>query len=734
MKVSILLAGLLVTQSTMANITTWSDKTICRLLKQDPHHQGYINEAQKRQLDCFAKPKKTSYYKIEKGLCPNTIETRQDLQTSYSSFSFQRYFHPAIKYTLPAYRYTGTGSDPADHKNAGSISPEIKGVADLNNDGIDDLWIDFYESEAPSLVLYGSADGQFIADTSITMVAARRHIRNGEIADINGDGWLDLIGFTTGDPGFRFRAEGFDIGRRHIPRGDKNLLLVNQQGQGFQHQALPEIRRNDWNHGGSAGDINGDGLVDILPLSEGEQERTVPLFNQGLVQGQTKFKLNSSEYSKEISRELTSDLDAADLNGDGIDDMVIIIRPKADSSNEALARFGSLRVIYGDNDTKMSNNRQLKFGQSWLTEADVSLFQRYGKGDRMLAGAQASGEQSRMIVGNSNVEILDINGDQRPDILEGYYVTNTGLWQTTGFKVYLNQGDCFVDGTEKHFPNQITNRSFHENNDRHTNYIHNFRLGDLNNDGHQDLVLQVDGHSDYEDASPIGFPYVFINDGKHHYLPPKQRHMQAIANRQDDLVPGDFNGDGLTDLVSIYGKHLDFPKVHLYVQKSTPDGDNHIYPNNELSDLQGLLYERINKVISEHHTQAISHAQLTELTSTNKPPRTSLNGQYAMQWYFINIGSSGGYEQVARDIISVDSQTMKLLEAKDPYTQPQQRLRQKLNYQINELGQFRIQGELDLFEPGRAYNTEILGNLHNGLGLGIWHDGDPMLVLFEKID
>lgn len=711
-----------------ADMTNWSDKTVCRLQQQFPNKVEYAEEASNRQLDCFAKPKQIGYYKVENGTCDQPYQTRDEQAESYSDFVFYRHFEPKSDFKLPAYRYTGHGLDPAGHAKGGSVSPEIKGVADLNNDGIDDLWIEFYESDVPSMVLYGQKNGEFIKEEHIPLEAARRHIRNGEIADINNDGWLDLIGFTTGDPGFRFKAEGYDIGNRHIPRGQANLLLVNQQGKGFRHQKLPEIRRNDWNHGGSAGDINGDGWIDILPLSEGERERTVPLINQGA----GKFKLNSSEYSKLISTELTSDMDAADLNNDGIDDIAIIIRPKGDSSYRAMERFGSIRVIYGDNDTKMSNNQQLKFGHSWLTAEDESLFTQYGEGDPVLAGARASGSHHEVIVGNSNVEILDVNGDNRPDILEGFFVTNTGLWQTTGFKVYINQGDCFTDGTAEHFPNQITNRSFHENHDWHTNYIHNFRMGDVNNDGYLDLVLQVDGHSDYLDAKPQGFPYLFINDGNNHYLPPKVHNVSAITQRQDDLVPGDFNGDGLTDIVSILGKHEDIPLVRLFTQKAKPDNEDRIYPNTQLGSISNKLYARIERLITSYHQRDVTRAELTQLSSGySNVGRKQLNGQYRMTWYMINIGPSGGYQIGASDIVAITDKGMKLVSTGNG--QPSQHLRKKLSYSINDEGQFRIKGELDLFGGARSYETEILGHLHNRIGLGIWHDGDPMIVMFEPI-
>lgn len=728
-KLITLFAALASSQLSIAsNFSAWSDKTVCRLRKEQPANTGYIAEEQTRGLDCIAanKPPRKRF-QVDEGWCEAPYMPSIHPQPDYDqSFDFKNNFYIASEFTLPEYRYAGYGLDPIGHQGMGNISPEIKVVADLNNDQIDDLWIEFYESEVPSIVLYGTANGQFQRRHQMPIESARRHIRNGEVADINNDGWLDLLGFTTGDPGFRFRAEGYDIGNRHIPRGQADVVLINQQGQGFTHLKVPEIRRNDWNHGGSAGDINGDGLIDILPLSEGEKEHTVPLINQG----NTKFKLNTTAYSSEISRLLTSDLDAADLNGDGIDDIAVIVRPLKDYSHTALARTQTIRVIYGDRDNNMTNNKQIKFGKSWVTDANYAEYARLGAGDTVQAGARASGVSNKDItVGNSNVEIVDINGDGRPDILEGFYLTNTGLWQTSGFMAYINMGDCFVDGTDYHFPAQHTNRRFHEDKDYHTNYIHNFHLADVSNDGHQDLLLQVDGQSYWAQENPTHFPYLFINNGQNVYLPAQTAKVQSITHDQDDLVAGDFNGDGLIDVVSILGDWKSIPRVRLYAQKSYPDQPDALMPPAEFSSLSTNMKSRIKGLLKDNNID--DKVLDTVLTLPFNPTDSIEDGEYTLQWYMLNMGDTRGYEKVAKDDLSIKGGKASLIIG-DRYKQPSANLREKLGIDIDASGLFRLSGELDLFNPSRAYPTEIMGKLQLGVGLGIWNDGDPIVVILKK--
>ena len=48
-------------------------------------------------------------------------------------------------------------------------------------------------------------------------------------------------------------------------------------------------------------------------------------------------------------------------------------------------------------------------------------------------------------------------------------------------------------------------------------------------------------------------------------------------------------------------------------------------------------------------------------------------------------------------------------------------------------GNFTLKGPLGKFDlEGRSYPTTIFGNIHQKLGLGIWQEGDPILVRLTK--
>ena len=562
----------------------------------------------------------------------------------------------------------------------GPPSPEIKGVADFNQDGIDDLILDYFETAVQPLVLMGDPSGIFQTLNYDGSDAKRRHIRNAEVVDVNNDGWLDFVGFTTGDPGNRWVENGHSTNGRKIPRGEADVLLINEAGQSFRTVALPEVRRNDWNHGGTAADLDNDGLIDILPLSEGERERTVPLQNRG----EGRFTLGPHEYSREISYYLSSDMDAGDLNGDGFADFVVVVTNNNKRTPSENNEIGTLRIVYGDGDFDFRDNLELKLGTIWLSdEAGREIVARAPT--RRTAGA--SHDPKKILTGNSNIELLDINGDGRLDILEGQYFSTSGLWLSSGFKAYINRGDCFEDQTAKLFPNQTSNRRYQV--DGTSPYIHNFHLGDVNGDGRNDLVLQTDGaHADWtQNRKNRAFPFVFINEGDAGYLPIDHtvRDMSALIGL-DDLVVGDFNGDGLTDIVGI-----DQSNGNVEIRLIAP-----------VAPVDWSLVE------------------------------DRFAGNYRATWSIGNVNQGNMLEQQGIEFITLEKGIGRF-EGRAGF-QPSPALRQRLSLRYRPSGEVIISGDLDLFDPGRAYPTRFEGDLNAPAIRTTWEEGDLMQVTLERLD
>lgn len=551
------------------------------------------------------------------GDCSGTLpppQANSATSNAISNVNLAQHLAEPIATKLPRYRSFRLGDKFADGEH-GSSAPEVKLVADFNNDGLDDVLIEYYETNVPLSVYLSQGNGQFVLQQNMPLEAGRRHIRNAATADLNNDGWLDIAGFTTGDPYKVWALNGFKGKKSAIPRGEKDLLLINMQGHGFRVVDIPEIRVNDWNHGGAVGDIDGDGLIDILPLSEGENERTEPLRNTG----NEVFELTKQEYSRPISYFATSDMEVADLNNDGHQDIVVAVQDAVDDGKPR-RDVGSVHIIYGDGDFNFKNNTIIRIGDHWLAKSTMREFKK----KRTAFTANERGLDSALHFGPTNIELIDVDGDGLKDIITGFFVSPY-IWKTSGFTLLKNHGDCFSDETDQYFPNQLTNRHFEP--EQTTGYIHNVFQGDINADGFTDIVLQMDSAQQW-DNNPYDFhPNFFINNGNNQYLP-VHRDTVPIPTRADFYSLGDVNGDGAVDTITL---------------ETNNNGTNNLVVRLQLTDkIRGKAKQKRLEVIAENRTRLkenakkIRKAQAEEKRLAEKAQVLELAKQQALQQTFIS--------------------------------------------------------------------------------------------------
>ena len=501
------------------------------------------------------------------------IEKTEGISKAHIETDFNSYFSNSIITDLPRFKWKTDGilipDMASEHGNA-----EIKLIADFNNDGFDDIMIENYEVNIPPIFLISEGNGKFEIRNNLLEKAARRHIRKAVAADFNNDGLLDVAGFTTGDPYKEIRW----------PRGEQDLLLINEGGKTFREVKIPEWTRNDWNHGGHAADIDGDGLVDILPVSEEGNRRTGPIKNLG----NDKFKKGKVAYSKVVNKELSSSVVSGDLNGDGHVDLVFAltknIRDNFGFRSKTL-KANTIHVIFGDGNFSFKDNKSISFGHHWLTPNEVKQNVKNQKNFRTASNPSSMTPKNghKFAAGTSNVDLFDINNDGMLDILAGYWFAGGSLQMSSGFKVYINKGDCFDDQTNIFFPNQRINRETEPG--TQTSYIHQFYFEDISGDKLPDLVLQMDGFMDFLSSKEPYHPNIFINNGSNVYLPllkkngprlnfetykpdwtdTKQRFEETLKSHFHSL--GDFDGDGRSDFVFIK-KNSYSSKLHVLLQRT----------------------------------------------------------------------------------------------------------------------------------------------------------------------
>ena len=301
---------------------------------------------------------------------------------------------------------------------------------DINGDGLTDLVIaarnsDFAFSNAGrTYVVYGKTNTTAV-DLSAVAAGTGGFVINGQadsdfsawsvsgIGDINGDGFADLIvGAPNSDP-----ATGVDAGRSYVVFGKASTAAVNLSAVaagtgGFVINGAGGTELYAGYNVSSAGDVNGDGLVDLMvntpwgdPSAGADAGRTYVVFGKtnttavnvsDVVAGTGGFVINGSSaaeltgYNDTYGKVVSS---AGDVNGDGFADLIIGANL---SSPGGVGTAGRSYVVFGKANT---------------TAVDLAAVAT-GTGGFSITGGSA-GERTGYSVAGAG----DVNGDGLADLL-----------------------------------------------------------------------------------------------------------------------------------------------------------------------------------------------------------------------------------------------------------------------------------------------------------------------------
>jgi len=385
-------------------------------------------------------------------------------------------------------------SYPLGSTEANSYLHEVA-VLDVNGDGkLDIVTANFlYPLEnrrVPVHFLINDGAGHFTDGTSTlfpTNAPTASQPREIVVADFNGDGRDDIF----------IADHGYDTSP--FP-GAQNTLLLSSGAHGMINASSRLPQQSDYSHSATAGDVNGDGKIDLLVMNlyggtppTGATTAPYFLINDGTAHFTRVDNHLPSSIVNRVDTFTTCDL--FDANGDGHLDLFL-----GSFSGSAP------RVLINPGTGDFSNAQSITL--------PVGLF----------------GPTTTTIDSND----IDLNGDGAKDLVL-CEVPNNG-YSSGGIQILMNDGSGhFTDETATRMP-ALTYKP-----GNWTNYAH---MVDINGDGYVDLLA----------SNGLATP-IFLNDGTGHFinLPSSALDYGGWGTPEGiTTVAMDANGDGRMDIVAQY--------------------------------------------------------------------------------------------------------------------------------------------------------------------------------------
>jgi len=449
----------------------------------------------------------------------------------------------------------GTGGFRIDGIDAFDDSGySVSGAGDVNGDGLADLIVGASLADpggdtnaGESYIVFGKADsapvnlanlgaGGFRIDGIDAFDRSGRSVSGA--GDVNGDGLADLIvGASLADPGGDSEA-----GESYVVFGKTDTAPVNLADLGAGGFRIDGIDVNDYSgvSVSGAGDVNGDGLADLIvgargadPGGDSNAGESYVVFGKAdsapvnlADLGAGGFRIDGIDTGDNSGRSVSG---AGDVNGDGLADLIVGAR-NADPGGDSNA--GESYVVFGKADSATVDLADLGVGGFRIDGIDVDDY----------SGVSASGAG-------------DVNGDGLADLIVGAYGADPGGDSNAGesYVVFgkadsapvnladLGAGGFRIDGID------VDDRSG----------VSVSGAGDVNGDGLADLIVGALG-ADPGDDSGAGESYVVF--GKASVTTVDLANLGAGGFRIDGIDSydfsgrsvsgaGDVNGDGLADLI-----------------------------------------------------------------------------------------------------------------------------------------------------------------------------------------